>query len=127
MTNITFYFFVCLFVFKAGEVECFLSDLYNYKLMSMENFIRNQGKELILSKYSRPDVRLLPSIPSNVNCLFVFDFKEKIDFLFLAKLLGVIFSIKFEFNLTFIRSFTIRTAYSFCFLSTFSSYWFVRK
>jgi len=49
------------------EVERFLSNLYNYKLMSIEEFNKNSGKEIILSKYSRPDQQKLPSMLSNLN------------------------------------------------------------
>jgi hypothetical protein len=63
-----------LLLLKVTEVERFLSSLYNYKLMSIEEFYKNEGKEIIeitnLSKsaynYSRPDQRKLPSMLSNV-------------------------------------------------------------
>ncbi len=50
--------------------ERFLSLLYNYKLLSIKEFYKNEGKEIIeitnLLKYSRPDQRQLPSMLSNV-------------------------------------------------------------
>ncbi len=62
------------FLLKETEVDRFLSTLYNYKLKSLEEFYKNEGKESIeisnLSKlnyiYSRPDQRKLPSMLSNV-------------------------------------------------------------
>ncbi|CAF4053363.1 unnamed protein product [Rotaria sp. Silwood2] len=64
---------------SVAEVEAFLSSLYNYKLMSIEEFYKNGAKEIIeitnLSKihsYPRPDQRKLPSISSNSNFTIMF-------------------------------------------------------
>ncbi len=57
---------------KVIEVERFLSLLYNYKLKSIEEFYKNEGKEsieIINYIYSRPDQRKLPSMLSNVCIL----------------------------------------------------------
>ncbi|CAF3898028.1 unnamed protein product [Rotaria magnacalcarata] len=59
---------------SSAEVEAFLLSLYNYKVTSIEDFYRNDGKEMIeinsnsqLYSYSRPDQRKLPSMLSNSN------------------------------------------------------------
>ncbi|CAF3769514.1 unnamed protein product [Rotaria sp. Silwood1] len=59
---------------STADMEQLLSSLYNYKLMSIEEFYKNEGKELIeintLSKnytYTRPDPRKLPSILTSRN------------------------------------------------------------
>ncbi|CAF4634372.1 unnamed protein product [Rotaria sp. Silwood1] len=64
---------------SVAEVETFLSSLYNYKLMSIEEFYKHGGKEIIeinnLAKvyhYLRPDQRKLPSISSNSNFTIMF-------------------------------------------------------
>ncbi|CAF0811124.1 unnamed protein product [Rotaria sordida] len=64
---------------SVAEVETFLSSLYNYKLISIEEFYKRGGKEMIeinnLSKvysYPRPDQRKLPSISSNSNFTIMF-------------------------------------------------------
>jgi hypothetical protein len=58
------------------DVERFLSSLYNYKLMSIEEFYQKSGKELIeissLYSYSRPDQRRLPSTLFNLNFTVMF-------------------------------------------------------
>ncbi|CAF3332046.1 unnamed protein product [Rotaria socialis] len=58
----------------TADVKQLLSSLYNYKLLSIEEFHENEGKEEvkinILSKnfnYTRPDPRKLPSMLSNRN------------------------------------------------------------
>ncbi|CAF1302692.1 unnamed protein product, partial [Rotaria sordida] len=58
----------------TADMEQFLSSLYNYKLMSNEEFYKNEGKEIIeintLSKsytYTRSDPRKLPSMLSSRN------------------------------------------------------------
>ncbi|UJR09433.1 hypothetical protein I4U23_013673 [Adineta vaga] len=63
----------------TSDMEQFLSSLYNYKLMSNDEFFRNEGKEIIeingLSKiytYTRPDSRKLPSMLSNRNFTVMF-------------------------------------------------------
>ncbi|CAF3083172.1 unnamed protein product [Rotaria socialis] len=59
---------------SPAEVEAFLLSLYNYKVTSIEDFYKNDGKEMIeinnnsqLYSYSRPDQRKLPSMLSNSN------------------------------------------------------------
>ncbi|CAF1506762.1 unnamed protein product [Rotaria sordida] len=59
---------------STADMEQFLSSLYNYKLMSNEEFYKNEGKEIIeintLSKsytYTRSDPRKLPSMLSSRN------------------------------------------------------------
>ncbi|CAF3794047.1 unnamed protein product [Rotaria magnacalcarata] len=59
---------------STADVEQLLSSLYNYKLFSIEEFYKNEGKEEIeiniLSKnfnYTRPDPRKLPSMLSSRN------------------------------------------------------------
>lgn len=53
------------FRFQENEVEKFLTSLYNHKFMSVD------GEELIevnsTHQYSRPDLRRLPSILSDVS------------------------------------------------------------
>ncbi|CAF1302810.1 unnamed protein product [Adineta steineri] len=64
---------------STADMEQFLSSLFNYKLMSNEEFFRNEGKEMIeingLSKiytYNRPDSRKLPSMLSSRNFTVMF-------------------------------------------------------
>ncbi|CAF3909211.1 unnamed protein product [Adineta steineri] len=64
---------------SATEVEAFLSSLYNYKVLSNEEFQKNLGKERIEihipSKtyyYMRPDLDKLPSMLSNRNFSVMF-------------------------------------------------------
>ncbi|CAF0783895.1 unnamed protein product [Adineta ricciae] len=63
----------------TDDMEEFLSSLYNYKLMSTDEFFNNEGKEIIEVKsrskiytYNRPDLRKLPSMLSDRNFTVMF-------------------------------------------------------
>lgn len=106
VSSIQLWFYIqSLVLFKETDVEQFLTSLYNYKLMPIEEFYRKSGQELIeISShysYSRPDQRILPSIISNVCCFFALFKTEFIHCL--AQFYSDVFSIKFRCNFTFIR------------------------